>query len=231
MKPAIITTKRPLPERLEIDDLDSLLDFIDHVRTVTGKPTGIKFVVGDPAWLDDLLAAIASRNIAPDFITLDSADGGTGAAPEPLIDYVGLPVRESLPLLIDKLAVCGLRDRIRVIASGKMINPGDVAWALCAGADFINTARGFMFSLGCIQALQCNKNTCPTGITTHQKSLQRGLDPTDKSQRVRHYIENMVHEVGLIAHSCGVAEPRLLQRHHCRIIQPDSSSQEMRAIP
>jgi len=89
-----------------------------------------------------------------------------------------------------------------------MIAPSDMAWALCMGADFIVSARGFMFSLGCIQALQCNKNTCPTGITTHQERLQRGLDPADKSVRVAHYVRNMLHEVGVIAHSCGVREAR-----------------------
>ena len=112
-----------------------------------------------------------------------------------------------------------------MIASGKLITPGPVAWALAAGAlTSSTTARGFMFALGCIQALQCNKNTCPTGVTTHDKRLQRGLDPADKAARVRHYCENMVHEVGIIAHSCGVAEPRLLQRRHCRIVQADGRS-------
>ena len=114
---------------------------------------------------------------APDFITVDSADGGSGAAPMSLIDYMGLPIKESLPLVVDMLKRNGLRDRIKVIASGKMITPGEVAWALCVGADFVVSARGFMFALGCIQALQCNKNTCPTGVTTHDPRLQRGLDP------------------------------------------------------
>jgi len=90
---------------------------------------------------------------------------------------------------------------------------------LCVGADFINSARGFMFSLGCIQALQCNKNTCPTGITTHNKKLQKGLNPANKAIRVQHYVENLTHEVGLIAHSCGVKEPRELKRFHARIVQ------------
>ncbi|MCC8999500.1 MAG: FMN-binding glutamate synthase family protein, partial [Candidatus Contendobacter sp.] len=154
----------------------------------------------------------------PDFITVDSADGGTGAAPMSLLDYVGLPLQESLPLVVDKLMEYGLRERIRVIASGKLINPGEVAWALCVGADFVNSARGFLFALGCVQSMQCDKNTCPAGITTHNPHLQRGLDPEDKAERVRHYVENMRHEVEIIAHACGAAGPRQLRREHCRIV-------------
>jgi len=111
-----------------------------------------------------------------------------------------------------------------VIASGKLINPVDVAWALCVGADFIVSARGFMMALGCIQALQCNKNTCPTGITTHDARLQRGLDPVDKAKRVQHYALNMIHEVGIIAHSCGVTEPRGLRRYHARVMTDSGRS-------
>jgi glutamate synthase domain-containing protein 2 len=133
-------------------------------------------------------------------------------------------LRESLPLVVDKLREHGLRDRIRVIASGKLINPAEVAWALCMGADFVNSARGFMFSLGCIQALRCNKDTCPTGITTHNPKLQRGLDPANKAVRVANYARNMEYEVGVIAHSCGVAEPRRLKRYHARVVTESGRS-------
>ncbi len=158
---------------------------------------------------------------------MDSADGGTGAAPASLIDFVGLPVQESLPLVVDTLDAHGLRPRVKVVASGKLINPGQVAWALCVGADFVASARGFMFALGCIQALQCNKNTCPTGVTTHDPHLQKGLDPTDKAERVANYARNVMHEVGVIAHSCGVAEPHRLRRRHCRVVQADGSSRPL----
>lgn len=210
----------------EIDSVVELLDVINHIREVTGKPVGFKSVIGARGWLDDLCVRIKERGIesAPDFITVDSADGGTGAAPQSLIDNVGLPLRESLPLVVDKLTEYGLRDRIRVIASGKLINPTEAAWALCLGADFINSARGFMFALGCIQALKCNKNTCPTGITTHDRKLQRGLNPKSKAVRVMHYINNMVHEIGVIAHSCGVKEPRLLRRYHARVVSDNGRS-------
>jgi glutamate synthase domain-containing protein 2 len=205
---------------VDINSNSELLDVINRVRDVSGKPVGFKAVIGAYGWLDNLFAEVLERGIetAPDFITVDSADGGTGAAPMPLIDDVGLPLRESLPLLIDKLNEYGLRDRVKVIASGKLITPADVAWALCMGADFIVSARGFMFALGCIQALQCNKNTCPTGITTHNKRLQKGLNPNDKAVRVTSYAKNMVYEVGIIAHSCGVKEPRELLRFHARVV-------------
>ena len=165
--------------------------------------------------------------MAPDFITIDSADGGTGAAPMSLIDYMGLPIKESLPLVVDILNTYGLKDRIRVIASGKLVTPAEVAWALCAGADFVVSARGLMFSLGCIQALQCHKNTCPTGITTHNPRLQKGLDVEDKSKRVARYATSIRKEVGVIAHSCGVVEPRRLSRAHCRIVQADGLSKPL----
>jgi glutamate synthase domain-containing protein 2 len=204
----------------EINSVSDLLEIIDRIRTVTGKPTGFKAVIGAYGWLDNLFKEINRRGSesAPDFITVDSADGGTGAAPMSLMDNVGLPLRESLPLVVDKLAEHGLRQRVMVIASGKLVTPTEVAWALCLGADFVNSARGFMFALGCIQALQCNKDTCPTGITTHNPKLQRGLNPGHKAVRVANYARNMVHEVGVIAHSCGVSEPRKLRRYHACIV-------------
>ncbi len=204
----------------DIETTADLLDMVARVRAVTGKPTGFKLVLGDPVWLDELVGAIARRGAAaaPDFITLDSADGGTGAAPMSLLDYVGLPIQESLPRLLDTLDGAGLRPRIKVIASGKLITPADVAWALCMGADFVTSARGFMFALGCIQSMQCNKNTCAAGITTHDPRLQKGLDPIDKAERVKNYIANMTREVGIIAHACGVEDPRQLTRAHCRVV-------------
>lgn len=210
----------------EINSVDDLLDMLHKIRQVAGKPVGFKMVLGAYGWLDSLMQAIKNRGIeqAPDFITLDSADGGTGAAPMSLMDDVGLPLRESLPKLIDKLNEYGLRDRIKVICSGKLITPTEVAWALCVGTDFITSARGFMFSLGCIQALQCNRNTCPTGITTHNKRLQKGLNPEHKAIRVAHFAKNINHEVGVIAHSCGVNEPRQLKRFHARIVTENGLS-------
>ena len=210
----------------EINSVEELLDMIQKIRRAAEKPVGFKMVIGAYGWLDSLMQAIVKRGIknAPDFITIDSADGGTGAAPMSLMDDVGLPLRESLPRVIDKLKEYGLRDRIKVIASGKLTTPTDVAWALCMGTDFINSARGFLFSLGCIQAMQCNRNTCPTGITTHNPHLQKGLDPALKSTRVAQYVQNLNREVCIIAHSCGVKEPRELRRFHCRVVGPNGLS-------
>lgn len=210
----------------EISNIKELLAFVDHVRKVTGKPTGFKIVIGAYDWLNEMCEEIQRCGIgcAPDFITIDSCDGGTGAAPMPLMDDVGLTIKEALPMVVDILIQYGLRDRIRVIASGKLITPSGVAWALSAGADFITSARGFMFSLGCIQALKCNRNTCPTGITTHNKHLQQGLNPEEKAVRVKHFADKIHYGAGLIAHSCGVAHPRELSRYHCRIVQSDGKS-------
>jgi len=213
----------------DIRSVDDLLDMIDHVRGVTGKPTGFKMVVGQLEFFHELFQAVhgRGRRAAPDFMTIDSADGGTGAAPEALIDYVGMPLQESLPMIVDLLHEYDLRERIRVIASGKLINPGKVAWALSVGADFCTSARGFMFALGCIQALQCNRNTCPTGITTHDEDLQHGLVPEEKRKRVAAYARQVAYGVGIIAHSCGVAEPRGLERHHVRVIEAGGASRSM----
>ncbi|MES9813004.1 MAG: FMN-binding glutamate synthase family protein [Candidatus Thiodiazotropha sp.] len=211
---------------IDICSNNDLMDMIKRVRDVTGKPVGFKTVIGGPHWLDGLFKDIKARGVeyGPDFITLDGSDGGTGAAPMPLIDAVGLSLRESLYILVDKLNAHGLRKRIKVIASGKLITPADIAWALCVGADFVTSARGFMFALGCIQALQCNKNTCPTGITTHDPKLQQGLVPAVKAERIANYVGHLVHEVGVIAHSCGVKSPRELRRCHARIVTADGPS-------
>ena len=205
----------------DIQCVDDLLDMIARVRRVTGRPVGFKAVVGSLDFYHECCTRILERGLdcAPDFITVDSGDGGTGAAPQPLMDFVGMFLDESLPLVVDILCQHGLRDRIKVIASGKLITPAKVAWAVCAGADFVTTARGFMFALGCIQALQCNKNTCPTGITTHKKDLQRGLVPERKATRVANYSKELEHNVGIIAHSCGVKQPRALSRCHMRILE------------
>lgn len=210
----------------DIKSVNDLLDMVNHVREVTGKPVGFKMVVGQTHFFTDLFKEIHQRGInsAPDFITIDSADGGTGAAPQPLMDYMGMPLQESLPLVINLLHEYGLREQVKVIASGKLITPGKVSWALAMGADFVTSARGFMFALGCIQALQCSKNTCPTGITTHKKELQRGLVPENKAKRVANFANKMAYGVGLVANSCGVAEPRALSREHVRIIESSGIS-------
>jgi glutamate synthase domain-containing protein 2 len=210
----------------DIRNVGDLLDMIHRIREVTGKPVGFKSVIGSQVWFKDLLDEIERRghDSAPDFITIDSADGGTGAAPQPLMDYVGLPLKESLPLVVNLLSERGLIPRIKVVASGKLITPSKVAWAIALGADFVVSARGHMFALGCIQALQCNKDTCPTGITTHDVRLQQGLNVEDKMERVANYNKYIHYGIGLIAHSCGVTNARDLAREHIRLVKEDGLS-------
>ncbi len=209
-----------------VDSLETLIDHVTLIRQTAQLPIGIKLVMGETNWLDAFCKLIQERGLsqAPDFITLDSADGGTGAAPQSTMDHVGLPIFESLPLLVDTLNRHQLRERIKVIASGKLMTPSAIAWALAMGADCVNNARGFMFALGCIQSLQCNKNTCPTGVATHDEDLQKGLDPADKAQRVAQYAKNVRSEVAMIARACGVKDPRHLKRHHARMIIDDTRS-------
>jgi glutamate synthase domain-containing protein 2 len=214
---------------LDINNVADMLNEVERIRNIAQKPVGLKFVVGSYDWIEEMFEEIYRRGVesAPDFIAVDGGDGGTGAVPMALLDNVGLPLRESLIAVNDLLIKYNLKKRIRLIASGKLITASDVAWELCAGADFVNSARGFMFSLGCIQVFRCHKNTCPTGIATHNKRLQKGLDPADKAEKVYHYAKNMAHEVEVIAHSCGVDGPHNLKRHHVRIMQADGFSVPM----
>ena len=216
----------------DIGNVTELLDQIDRIRRVSGKPVGFKAVMSDDTFLEDLCAEIRHRGSlsAPDFITVDGGEGGTGASPMPLMDLVGLPLREGLIMTTNTLVRYDLRSRIRVIASGKLVTPGQVAWAMAAGADFAVSARGFMFALGCIQALKCNKNTCPTGITTNDRRLQKGLNPADKAVRVATYVKELTHEVQMIARSCGVAQADKLDRHHVRLVGATGSSERMDSL-
>ncbi len=210
----------------DIETLQELIDRLADIRDITGKPVGFKTVLGDTQWFSELCAYMAtlSSEQLPDFITIDGAEGGTGAAPQALMDYMGLPLMESLPFVIDELKKHNLKKRIAIIASGKLINPSAAARAMATGADFVVSARGFMFSLGCIQAMQCHKNTCPTGITTHDTRLQKGLDSNNKAMRVARYHAQLVKEVDMLAHSCGAAHARQLTRKHVRIINETGRS-------
>jgi len=211
---------------VEASNPEELLDLIHRIRDASGRPVGIKFVVGNLTPVKELIAAIKARGVesAPDYMVIDGGDGGTGAAPMPLIDNMGLTIRESLPAVDDLLREEGLRERIILMCAGKLLTPAEVAWAFCAGADFVNSARGFMFALGCIQALKCNQNTCPTGITTHNIRFQRGLNPENKAVRVMNYCKTLCKEVEMIAHSCGVDNPRDLTRDHVMIVQASGRS-------
>jgi glutamate synthase domain-containing protein 2 len=205
----------------DIANADELLDMVARVREATGKPVGIKTAVGGWQFMNELTEAIVRRGIgyAPDFIAVDGGEGGSGAAPQALADHMALSIDEALPRVADALIETGLRERVRVVAAGKLVTSARAAWALAAGADFVNTARGFMFALGCIQALRCHANTCPAGVTTHNPRLQRGLVVADKAERVAHYCRNMNKEIDMIAHSCGLRHAREFRREHVRIVQ------------
>lgn len=214
---------------VEIQSPDDLLDMIMRVREVTGRPVGFKTVISNSVFSDSLFEAVLRRGIdsAPDFVTIDGGDGGTGAAPQILADHVGLPLVEALPMFSNSLLEAGLQDNIRVIASGRLVTSAKVAWALCAGADFVVSGRGFMFSLGCIQSLQCHMDTCPTGITTHNKRRQRGLVIEDKVKRVANYAHWVNVEVDKLAHSCGLQNAREFRREHVRIVKEAFHSESL----
>lgn len=210
----------------DIGSIEELLDKIAYIRDLTGRPVGVKSVIGGWRFINELCDAIHRRGLeyAPDFLTIDGGEGGSGAAPQTLMDYAGLPIAEALPRVVDTLIESDLKKRIRVIAAGKLVTSAHGAWALSVGADFVNTARGFMFALGCIQALRCHLNTCPTGITTHDPWLQRGLVVEQKYLRVANYAINVNKEIAMLAHSCGLKHAREFRREHVRIVQTAGKS-------
>ncbi|KIO48895.1 FMN-binding glutamate synthase family protein [Nitrosospira sp. NpAV] len=211
---------------IDISNVDELLDKIAYIRELTGRPVGVKAAIGGWHFINELCDAVNRRGLeyAPDFLSIDGGEGGSGAAPQTLFDHMSLPIAEALPRVVDALLQSGLRNRVRVIAAGKLVTAARAAWALCAGADFINNARGFMFSLGCIQAMRCHTNTCPTGVTTHNRRLQRGLVVAEKYLRVANYARNMNKEIDMIAYSCGLHHARQLKREHVRIVETAGKS-------
>lgn len=210
----------------DINSIDELLDKVHHLRELTGRPVGIKTAIGGWNFINELCDSISRRGLeyAPDFLTIDGGEGGSGAAPQSLMDHVSLPISEALPRVVDALIQSDLKNRIYVVAAGKLVTSSEAAWALCAGADFVNTARGFMFSLGCIQAMRCHLNTCPTGITTHDAHLQNGLVVEEKYVRVANYAKNVNKEINMIAHSCGLHHARQFKREHVRIVETAGKS-------
>jgi glutamate synthase domain-containing protein 2 len=210
----------------DISSVNELLDKIAYIRDLTGRPVGVKSAIGGWRFMNEMGDAVQRRGLefAPDFLAIDGGEGGSGAAPQALADHMSLSIDEALPRVVDALIESGLKQRVRVIASGKIITSARAAWALATGADFINTARGFMFSLGCIQALRCHQNTCPTGVTTHNTRLQRALVVEEKYLRVANYCNGMNREIDMIAHSCGVRHARELRREHVRIVQANHQS-------
>ncbi len=207
------------PAHAEWGDVKGLLDFIWILQQESGKPVGIKFCVGDPAFVTDLARLIRETGRHPDFITIDGKEGGTGAAPLSFSDRVGYPLREALILVDDTLRSAGVRDRVRLIASAKIFTGAELAMAIALGADMAQSARGFMLSLGCIHALRCAHNTCPAGVATHHPWLQAGLDPHNKAPRVTRYQKAVVKDMLEIVRACGLKSPSELDRKRLMIVE------------
>lgn len=182
------------PGHSSFSDAAGLLHFVAKLRQLCGgKPVGFKLCIGSTDEFEDICEQMNVLKIYPDFITVDGAEGGTGAAPPEFSDGVGMPLEPALIFVNNTLKAFNVRKHMRVIASGKVLTSLDILRAVAMGADMCNNARGFMFSLGCIQALRCNTNTCPTGVATQDKMLIQGLDVNDKSERVYHFHKNTLH--------------------------------------
>ena len=205
-----------------------LLEFLAELRQLSGgKPVGFKLCIGRPHEFLAIVRAMLETGLTPDFITVDGAEGGTGAAPMEFSDSVGTPLREGLSLVHNALLGAGLRHRVRLIAAGKITTGFHLASLLALGADVCNCARGMMFALGCIQALRCNNNTCPTGITTQDPELMAGLVIGDKAPRVAHFHRETVHSLLEVTAAAGLASPQDLRPEH---IQRRTSTTEVQSF-
>jgi len=192
-----------------------MMQFVGKLRELSGgKPVGLKFCVGNRWEVLALMKAMLETEIKADFLVVDGAEGGTGAAPAEFLDHVGAPLRQGLVLTRNALVGAGLKDEIKLAAGGKQISAFALASSMALGADWVNTARGFMFALGCIQSLSCHKNTCPTGIATSDPSLQRGLVVPDKAERVYHFHKNTVAALMEVVGAAGCCHPSELTPRH-----------------
>lgn len=192
-----------------------LLEFVARLRELSGgKPVGFKLTIGHPWEWFAIAKAMLKTGITPDFIVVDGSEGGTGAAPVEFIDHVGTPLRESLRLVHNTLVGIGLRERIRIGASGKIISAFDMARIMALGADWCNSARGFMFAVGCIQALTCHTGKCPVGVTTQDPRRQAALVVPDKSLRVASYHNNTLKALADLLQAAGLQHPNELRPHH-----------------
>ena len=192
-----------------------LLKFIARLRQLSGgKPIGFKFCLGHPWEFFAICKAMLESNLTPDFIVVDGAEGGTGAAPVEFTDHVGTPLQEGLLLVHNTLVGLNLRNRIKIGASGKLISGFDIARAMALGADWCNNGRGFMFALGCLQAQTCHTGHCPTGITTQDPLRQRALHVGDKGTRVANYHRNTLKALAELIGAAGLSHPNQLRPQH-----------------
>ena len=192
-----------------------LIAFVARLRELSGgKPVGIKFAVGHPWEWFGIVKAMLATGITPDFVVVDGGEGGTGAAPLEFTDHVGAPLRDGLILVHNTLVGVNLRERIRIGASGKIVTAFDMARTLAMGADWCNSARGFMFALGCLQAQTCHTGQCPTGVTTQDPQRMRALDVTDKSSRVFQFHRNTLVALKELLGAAGLSHPGELGPEH-----------------
>jgi glutamate synthase domain-containing protein 2 len=203
------------PSHTEFGDPIGLLQFVDRLRTLSGgKPVGFKLCIGRRTDFFAICKAMLETGIRPDFITVDGGEGGTGAAPLEFSNSVGMPARDAWVFVHSALVGAGLRDRVKLIASGKILTGFHMLRALAIGADLCASARGMMFALGCIQSLRCNANTCPTGIATQNPALIRGLDVTDKTTRVASFHRNTMKGFLELLGAMGLDNPAQLSPEH-----------------
>lgn len=196
------------PGHQEFNDAKGLLEFVQKLRSLSGgKPVGFKLCVGDHLEILEIFKQIQNTGIAPDFITVDGAEGGTGAAPIEFSDAVGMPLKDGLSYVSSLVERFGLRDQIRIIASGKSLTGFHMIRNFALGADMINSARGMMLSLGCIQALRCHSNHCPVGITTNDPNLTAGLHVPAKAERVANYHSETLKVVHSLLSAMGRKRP------------------------
>jgi glutamate synthase domain-containing protein 2 len=192
-----------------------LMAFVQQLRTLSGgKPVGIKLCVGLPWEFMAIVKAMLATGIVPDFIVVDGAEGGTGAAPVEFSDHIGLPMREGLLFVHNTLVGAGLRDKVRIGVAGKLVSAFDLAAVLAIGADWANSARGFMFALGCIQSMNCHTNRCPTGIATQDVRRARALVVPDKAERVWRFHERTVKALAELLAAAGLSRPDQLEPRH-----------------
>jgi glutamate synthase domain-containing protein 2 len=200
-----------------------MMHFITELRRLSGgKPTGFKLCVGHPWEFLALLKAMIETNITPDFIVVDGTEGGTGAAPLEFLDHMGMPLRDGLAFAHSALVGVNLRDRIKLGASGKVTSAFDMARVMALGADWCNSARGFMFAVGCIQAQTCHTGRCPTGVATQDRSRQRAIVVPDKAQRVASFHRETVKALAELVAAAGLSHPSELRpQHFMRRAAPD----------
>ncbi|MBI1221921.1 MAG: FMN-binding glutamate synthase family protein [Bacteroidetes bacterium] len=203
------------PGHSKFKDADGLLAFIKEIRELSdGKPVGFKLSVGNKREFIEICDRMVKTGILPDFITVDGAEGGTGAAPIDFSNYVGMPWEEALIFVVDTLNEFGLKDQIKVITATKIFTAFDIFKALCLGADLCNSARGMLLALGCIQALRCESNKCPTGVTTNDPRLMRGLVVEDKWHRVKNYQEQTLDDFLELFAAAGCTRLDQMNRTH-----------------